>query len=98
MLWNQNTLFGYTAAIVYTAIELVVFFTLNSMIQSFFIGVYLHFDAFYKHYTVLVKEINCPPIEIDDLEDLPYVIKHKKQIYAKQMLREMVQFFIFGKE
>lgn len=79
-------------------IAVVTYFATNSMTLSFFIGIYLYFYAFYKHFSALVKEVDNPPIEMADLDNPPTVIHQKKEIHAKRMLCKIVQFHIFAKE
>lgn len=87
-------------SIPYFAFGAVTYFALNSVISSFFVGISLYFNAFYKHFVVLVKEIDSPPIEIKNLDDSPTrsVTQHKKKSHAQQMLNEIIQFHIIVKE
>lgn len=71
-------------------------FIISTML-SFFIGIFLYLRAFYKHFTVLVKEINDSPIKNKDLIDSPDVIRLGKDIYEKQMLRKLIQLHIMAK-
>lgn len=77
--------------IAYSMIGVSTYFVIDAMIVSFFIGISLYFHAFYKHFAVLVREIDNPPAESDSLG-------HKKEIHAKRILREAIQLHIFEKE
>lgn len=85
---------------VYCAIAAFAYLSINSTIVSFFIAITLYFHALSKHFAILVKNIDKPPIEIENLDNPlpPAVIKHKKEIHAKQMHRKIIQFHIFAKE
>lgn len=85
--------------IAYTVIAVSTFIASDSMILSFLIGISFYFHGLYKHFTVLVKQIDNPPIKIENLVNppTPYVIKHQKEIQAKRILCEAIEFHIFAK-
>lgn len=87
------------ATIAYCGLAFSNYLFTISTILSFFIGISLYFDGFYKHFKVLVTQID-KPIEIKDLNSPlpPAVIQHKKEIQAKRILCEMIQLHIFAKE
>lgn len=65
-------------------------------ILSFFIGTFLYFQAFYKHFGILVKEIESDKIKGSD--NPPAEMQHGKEIHAKRILREIIQFHIMTKQ
>lgn len=96
--WNKHSVIGWMAAIAYITIASILYLIVNSMILLLFIGIFLFFCAFYKHFVILVNEINSPTIEIENFADSPALIQHQKEIHSKEVLRATIQFHVIVKE
>lgn len=77
--------------VVYSAITTATYFFVNLMILCFLIGFTLYFDAFYKHFSFLVKKFDNPANESEDMDYPPAV-------HAKNTLRKIIKFHNVVKE
>lgn len=59
--WNQKTLCGWIASIIYTTAAADAYVVVNSLLLSFYIGANIYFYAFATHFKTICMDLNERP-------------------------------------
>lgn len=80
--WNQRTYVGYFFGSAYSNTAATTYFFVNSSVLSFFIGITLYFEAFYRYFDYILKKIN----------------DQRNNAYTKNVLCQAIRYEITVKE